>query len=117
MSLFFETIKYHQGEFFLLDYHEDRLNKTRFSLGAKGKGVSLSAVLQNMPLDTQLYRCRVSYDQNITKVEYFPYSLAIHKTLALMDAGDFEYHFKAENRVFLNDSVAKSGQSDVIFLK
>lgn len=117
MSLYFETIKYQQGEFFLLDYHEDRLNRTRFSQLGEKNGISLADFLNDAPKDRHLYRCRVSYGQKISKVEYFPYSPARHSSIAFQNADDFEYRFKAENREFLNDSVRRSGQSDVIFLK
>ncbi|WP_304235330.1 aminotransferase class IV [Jiulongibacter sediminis] len=117
MSLYFETIKYQRGEFFLLDYHEDRLNRTRFSQLGEKNGISLSAVLSDPPADNQLYRCRVSYGQNIIKVEYFPYSIAEHQTIGFQEVGGYTYYFKAENRDYLNESVTRSGQSDVIYLK
>jgi 4-amino-4-deoxychorismate lyase len=116
MSQFFETIKYHQGEFYLLDYHEERLNETRRKIFGSKDPIRLLEFLHNTPADNQIYRCRISYTDKIEKIEFFTYQLATHKTVHLFKSGNYKYNLKSENRVFLTEALKEKGGDDVIFL-
>ena len=117
MFQFFETIKYHNGEFFLLDYHEERMNRTRRETIGENEPVSLLANIKFRPEDDQLYRCKVRYKKSIQTVDYFPYSLAVHKSIEIKDAGNYDYSYKSTDRKFLLDAVEASEQDEVLFVK
>jgi 4-amino-4-deoxychorismate lyase len=117
MSQFFETIKYCHGEFFLLDYHQERLNMTRREAFGSIDSIDLTDFLINPPMDNLIYRCRVSYNEYILAVEFFEYQVALHRTIKFIEAGNYEYSFKSEDRKFLNDSLVLSGADDVVFIK
>ncbi|MGR3812280.1 aminotransferase class IV [Jiulongibacter sp. NS-SX5] len=117
MSRYFETIKYQNGEFSLLELHEQRLNKTRSHFFAGKDQIRLSDYLQEAPDDHQLYRCRVSYDEEIREVKFIPYSLAHHTKIGFCEVGSFDYAFKSEDRAFFTERVSESGLDDLIFLR
>ncbi|MCR9063611.1 MAG: aminotransferase class IV [Cytophagales bacterium] len=117
MFQYFETIKYQNGEFFLLDYHEERMNRTRREALGENQAISLLANIKLTPEDDQVYRCKVRYKKNIQTVDYFPYSLAAHKTMEIKDAGNYDYNYKSTDRKFLLDAVAESEQDEVLFVK
>jgi 4-amino-4-deoxychorismate lyase len=117
MSQFFETIKYCQGEFFLLDYHQERLNRTRKEVFGLSDTINLNDFLINPPIDDSVYRCRVSYDEYILSVDFFEYQLTTHKSVKIFDAGNYDYAYKSEHRAFLNDALTDSGADDVLFIR
>jgi 4-amino-4-deoxychorismate lyase len=117
MSQFFETIKYCQGKFFLLDYHQERLNRTRREVYGLNNPINLNDFLINPPIDDSIYRCRVSYDELILSIDFFEYQLTSHSCIKLFDIGDYEYAYKSEDRRFLNNAMSDSGADDVLFYK
>ncbi|AWW00583.1 aminotransferase class IV [Arcticibacterium luteifluviistationis] len=117
MSLFFETVKYQKGEFFLMDYHSERLNRTRFEKLGLSNSINPTDFPEKLPEGDGLYRCRIDYDKNITKVTFTPYQPAVHQKVLLKDCGNYNYSYKYTDRTFLNDAVAETEADDVIFLK
>ena len=56
MSQFFETIKYSDNEFFLIDYHTERLNRTRRNVLGLENELDLREYLRDAPKDNRTYR-------------------------------------------------------------
>ncbi|UBM60321.1 aminotransferase class IV [Marinilongibacter aquaticus] len=115
MSHFFETINCRDGQLYLLDYHQERVNRTFRAQFPQANPFRLSPLLESQIPNQDWFRCRVSYDSLKQKVEFIPYRLAEHQSLQLVEVADFTYPFKSENRSFFNDAVASSPCSDVLF--
>lgn len=79
--------------------------------------INLKVFLETAPQDFGTYRCRVSYEEGVNKIEYFPYEVAAHKRVLMKDSGDFTYPFKSEDRSFFASSLKNSNADDVIFLR
>ncbi|WP_341226838.1 aminotransferase class IV [uncultured Arcticibacterium sp.] len=117
MSLFFETVKYQKGEFFLMDYHAERLNRTRFEKLGLRNPINPIDFLDKLPEDDGLYKCRMNYAEGISKVTFKAYKAALHQKVLLKECGDYDYSFKYADRVYLNNAVSETDAEDVIFLK
>ncbi|MFT6879765.1 MAG: 4-amino-4-deoxychorismate lyase [Psychromonas sp.] len=117
MFQFFETIKYCESQFFLLDYHRERLNRTRRNVFGLENQLDLSAYLRDIPKDNQTYRCRVDYGEIIDKVVFYPYKMSNHKLVGFKEASTFEYAYKYKDRTFLEKAKEVLATDDVIFLK
>lgn len=117
MSQFFETIRFENGEFYLLDLHQKRIERTFESIYGQKPIVDLTKLSFQTPQSNGSFRCRISYDETNYEVKFFPYQLAKPKIIAFYEAMSYDYHFKSEDRVFLNEAVLASESDDVIFTK
>ncbi|MFC2113825.1 aminotransferase class IV [Bacteroidota bacterium] len=81
-----------------LDYHNRRLNRSRFDLfGSRGE-INLSDHI-HIPNDlgSQTYKCRVVYKNEIERIEFEEYKPHAINRLIVMDA-DIDYAYKYHNR-------------------
>ena len=95
-----ETIKIQNREIFNIEYHNKRLNLSRFNLFGVSSILDLREYL-SPPNDNRLYRCRVVYERDIIKVEYIPYSPKTQQNFIIVES-DIEYSYKYSNRDKLN---------------
>ncbi len=113
----FETIRFHQGEHFLVEYHDERMNRTRLNLFRSKNDLNLNALLLNPPKSLDIFRCKVVYTDKIISIEYFPYVLRKHSLIELIEANEFSYNYKLLDRSFFDRNVGKSPADDVLFVK
>ncbi len=111
--LLLETIKIEEGEALHLEYHNQRFNSSRKSLFGIEKALDLDSYIT--PPDHQLYRCRVLYDQEIQKIEYFPYQPKMIHTVTLLES-TIEYSHKYADRKIFERLLASSPQSDDVLI-
>ncbi len=99
MSLLFETIKCQNRLLHNLFYHNNRVRWTLENLFGVMGDVDLESSIE-IPdwIGEGLYRCRVSYDQAISKVEFFDYDFKHPKTIQIDENPSFKYNFKYEDR-------------------
>lgn len=117
MSRFFETIRFQHGEFSLLDYHQERFDRTRFEkLGLK-KSVNILSGVHEVPQDDDLYRFRLSYDQGSISSGFYKYELKAHQKVKIVPVGNFDYSYKSEDRSFFDQHLLNSQADDVLFIK
>ena len=98
-NTFFETIKIVDGEPLYLDYHQQRVENTLNTLGYHNS-FDLKEYID--PPKEGVFRCRVTYNDAILKVEYLPYQLSAVDSLKLIHCDTIEYSLKYENREDLN---------------
>ena len=99
--MFFETIKLLNGHLHNLNYHQDRINRTRKFYYNESGELSLSEILPLVSEYTEgLFKVRVDYGLNISKVSIEPYKIKTHQRLKILEIGDFDYSFKYTNRDF-----------------
>ncbi len=117
MYQFFETIKYENGEFHLLDYHQRRFDSTRSKFFPNASSINLLEVLHEGPIpkDT-LQRCKLIYGEKIMAINFYDYQLAEHKSVEIIDAGGFEYSYKYLDRLFFEQHI-KGDMQDIWLLK
>jgi 4-amino-4-deoxychorismate lyase len=117
MSLFFETIRFQDGEFSLLDYHEERLNRTRREVFNATVPLRISNYLEDTPEGNGLFRCRIIYGKQVESVCFESYSLAIHRKVGFHEDPGMDYSYKYLERLSLTEAVKGSSADDVIILK
>lgn len=104
MSLLFETIKCQNRQLHNLFYHNYRVRWTLENLFGIIGDFDFENIIE-IPdwVGEGLYRCRVSYDEEISKVEFFEYNFKHPRIIQLDEYHSFKYEFKYEDRsVFQN---------------
>lgn len=108
---FIETFKVTKSNINNLYYHNQRFNNTRkifFNLNF----LDLSSIV-NLENDA---RCRISYNENILNIEYFPLNKREFKSFKIVESNNIEYKFKYKNRDKLN-SLKDENYDEIIIVK
>ncbi|MCD4681375.1 MAG: aminotransferase class IV family protein [Bacteroidales bacterium] len=117
MSLLFETIKIDNSKACNIEYHNERLNRSRRALFSSEDPIDLAMLIivpENMR--SGVVRCRVAYEDEIRKVEYFPYQPRKIRSLKLIECDDIDYSFKFDDRTKLNELLKQKGNADDILI-
>lgn len=115
MFHFIESIRVEDRSIPLLDYHQDRLERTLSHYG-KSSGHVLKDLI-HIPDDCRkgIYKCRVIYSlEKVMQIEFLPYRIKSINSISLVDIGDRSYSFKYLDRAWIKDVLGKSGSEEVI---
>jgi len=117
MSLLFETIKCNDGVLFNLRYHQSRMNLARKLVFRSKEQTILEGTIE-VPEEFRsgLYRCRVSYGEEIEKIEFIKHQYRPVISLRLVEDNEIDYHLKYTNREKLNILFEKRGSCDDILI-
>jgi 4-amino-4-deoxychorismate lyase len=96
-NLLIETIRYENGRFHNLSYHQARMQKSRHALFEKKEPVNLEKLLTAPTEHTSTVRCRITYAEEIERIEYFPYRPKQIRQLYIVPAA-IDYPYKFANR-------------------
>ena len=110
----FETIKIDQGQIFNLDYHEQRLNRSRKILFNSTDYLKLKDHLAP-PDNHQLFRCKVTYAENILEVNYYPYQVVPITSFKIIEA-DLDYAHKYLDRRQIDQLFSLKGTCEEIII-
>ncbi|MFC3813111.1 aminotransferase class IV [Lacihabitans lacunae] len=119
MSQFFESIKWQDGEFYLLDLHQKRVDRTMQKHFPNAEKIDLKSVL-NVPngIKTGLFKVKVIYDYELISVSFDAYKVKKHKQVKLVENDTISYAFKSTNRADLEKPMHGNVDfDDVIFVK
>ncbi len=117
MSRFLETIKLLDGEFYNLEYHQQRLSNTCSHFKLVNFNLHLFLKDQAIPRKG-LYKCRIVYGADGVKFECIPYHAKSVKSLKLVESDSIDYQFKSEDRTEMNQLFNQRGDADdVIIIK
>jgi len=105
-----ETIHILEGKALNLDYHQERMDRSRSQLGFKGK-----LELKLSPPKNGEYRCRVLYEKEIEKVEYLAYKRKDISSFKLVHS-DIIYDLKYEDREEIHTLLEKHPEADDIII-
>lgn len=112
MSRLIESICVCKGEVRNLNFHQERVNRSRYKLIGRTDEIELEKFIQaNLNDDFQSFeklKCRILYDQKFHSIEFIPYQIRPILSLKLVDNNTIEYSFKFEDRSafkFLKDAV------------
>jgi len=110
-----ETIRIEDGVIYNLPYHQKRFEKTQQELYNTHIHQNLSSLITPPPQG--LYRCRITYNQDIQNIEYFNYTPKEIKSLQCIECNDIEYSFKYSCREKLNELLEQSHCDEIIIIQ
>lgn len=117
MSLLIESIRLVDGKFHNLFYHEQRMNHSLKVLCGSSAPVDLHAFLEKVhPPDKGLYKCRITYDDDMQEVEFLPYTPASIKTLKIVESNTISYEHKYKDRKKIDKLYAQRESCDDILI-
>jgi 4-amino-4-deoxychorismate lyase len=115
MSRFLETIKLLDGEFYNLEYHQQRLSNTCSHFKLTDFKLHLFLKDQTIPRKG-LYKCRIVYGTDGAKFECIPYHPKSVKSLKLVESDSIDYQFKWEDRTEMNRLFSQKGNADDVII-
>jgi 4-amino-4-deoxychorismate lyase len=99
MSLLLESIKLHDGKFFNLFHHEQRMLRSLHTLFGSNDPLNLEHFLNELDFPKNgLYKCRIVYDDLKKDVEFIPYQPKPINTLRIIEHDRITYEFKYADR-------------------
>ena len=112
-----ESIKVLNKKFYNLEFHSERLNRSRKDLFGKEGHIDLSNELV-IPgsLGDGLYKCRVVYSDEIISAEFLPYQKRQIATLKIIKDDNIEYSHKYEDRGCIDKLYQLKGDCDDILI-
>ena len=115
-NTFVETMCASKGYIKLMDYHNDRLNRTRREVFGKSDVIDLRDYI-DPDVSSPCIKVRVVYGINgILEVTYAPYSPKNIRTLRLITCNDIDYTYKSTDRSALSALAAMKGSCDEILI-
>jgi len=130
-----ETIRFEEGRFINLDYHQQRMNRSRkilFGLDveidledyflnnrfASSSGFQIRMSIKSSQVEPGLFKCRIIYSKIIEKTEFLPYHIPKIKKLRLIADDNIEYAHKYLNRKAIEKLLErKDGCDDILMVK
>ena len=116
MSQFIESIRFEDGEYHLLSFHQDRVNRAFAAFFSGQEPLNLEAVLPSFDRAGK-FKFRVIYDQQSCRVEHAPYSPKLIKSVKLVEANELDYSFKYADRTELNEMLKQADADEIIIVK
>lgn len=103
MCLFIETIRLEHGEMQLVQFHQNRMNRTVFEAFGILNGFNLAHHI-HIPdhACSGTFKCRIVYDTQIRQVTFTSYERKEIRSLQVVYNDQIDYHLKKENRSDLN---------------
>lgn len=104
MFRFIETIRVEDSQIFLLDLHQERMDRVFSHYGKENPYMLKEYFLQQNHDEHGLYKWRIIYDLNGgIHCQMIPYAVEIHNNFELINGNHLEYSFKYENRDEINN--------------
>jgi 4-amino-4-deoxychorismate lyase len=115
MSLFFESIKLENGNFYLLDLHQKRMQNTVKNVFKKDVAFDLENELLKNDIEKEgLFKVKVIYDLAIKNIIIEPYSIKDHAKVVFLHREQINYTYKNIIRKSLDYN--KKASDDAIFV-
>ena len=118
MYQFFETIKLRNGNFCNLRYHSERMNDARKIYFNSEEKINLDLILK-VPKNCKsgIFKCKVEYENTITKIEIIPYKIREIKTLQIIHDNEITYKFKRSDRSCFEKLKCNSTADEILIVK
>ncbi len=116
MSQFIETIKIENGKIQLLDYHNERFNKTRQMYFCVDEFWDLKPLIQ-IPAEYQkgIVKCRIIYDIEVREIQFSLYQAQAIHHLKLIES-NISYDFKSIDRSGLETLKNQASPADDVLI-
>lgn len=115
MCPFIETIKIEDGQICNIDYHTERLNRTRIAFWNNIPPFDLLKVI-SPPSISGIQKCRILYGKEIEEISYAPYQIREVSTLRLVSSDTVDYTYKSTDREELNMLFSQRGVADDVLI-
>lgn len=117
MCLFIETIRLEHGEMQLVQFHQNRMNRTVFeAFGILNEFSLAHHIYVPDHACSGTFKCRIVYDTQIRQVTFTPYERKEIRSLQVVFNDQIDYHLKKENRSDLNRLIELRNKCDDILI-
>ncbi len=117
MSQLFETIKCENGKLINLEFHQERFTRSRkTNFGGNDTLLLKENIAIPAACQTGTFSCRVTYSNQIEKIEFLPYHFRKVESLKLVYDETVDYSFKYANREYLSSLFEKRENCDDILI-
>lgn len=118
MSRFIESIKVEDQKLYLLEMHQQRVNKTFAHFGIEGS-IDLQKIYNDLDHDGDgLFKLKISYDLDKNfRTQMIPYAISEIDNFQLVKNNSYDYSFKSEDRSVLEQMLLKSKAGEIIIVK
>lgn len=119
MCLLLESIRIENGLIQNLKYHQARMNQARKELFNCNDLLDLAEIIvsESTPkIEENIFKCRITYVQQIKKIEFLPYQIPAISSLKLVINDEIDYTFKFRDRSRLKESFEKRADCDDILI-
>jgi 4-amino-4-deoxychorismate lyase len=117
MCRFIESIKLLDGIFYRLEFHQMRMNICSELFYPDADFIHLQSALTNSHSpQSGLFKCKVTFDSEILKIEYFPYKKRKINSLRIVPTEIESLPYKNEDRKDYNLSFGLRGKYDDVLL-
>lgn len=118
MYLLFESIRFEDGEFYNMDLHQARVNRTFSKLFSGYDPVNLESIVREIKPVKGVYKCRISYNHESNVINLLPYSKNPPSSLKIVTHNSIKYDFKYEDRTELDRLYKlRSRKDDILIVK
>jgi 4-amino-4-deoxychorismate lyase len=117
MCQLLETIRIKDRKPQNIEYHNERLNKSRKELFNCTDFIDIRYLIQVPESFKDLYCiCRVIYSKTIEWIEYLPYSIKPVQSLKMVHVKDMNYNYKYTDRSCFDDLLIQKENCDEILI-
>lgn len=117
MCRFIESVKLVNGEFFRLEFHQQRVNTVFQQFYPENEVFNLKQFLYSQAFPTQgIFKCRLVFDSQIQEIQILPYSIRTIRSLKLVEVNLSSTAFKPEERAGINAAFESRSNCDDILM-
>jgi 4-amino-4-deoxychorismate lyase len=118
MCPLFETIKIENKILHNLEYHNERLNRSRKNIFGCTDIIELSELI-SIPedLSDDVIKCRVVYSEEIEQIQFAQYVKRQIRTLKLVECDNIVYSYKYVDRKIFSDLMDSVEADDILIIK
>jgi len=112
-----ESLKLKNGQIQHLEYHQDRMNRTRTELFPGSANIQLEKKI-SIPKNctSGIFKVRVLYGETLEKIEIEPYFFRTMQSLKVVHHERIDYHLKYTDRQILQNLFAQREDCDDILI-
>ena len=117
MCRLIETIRFQEGQFNNLGYHEHRMRKALKEIYGTDGELKIETVLDKHPRPVSgLYKCRLTYDNNSSDIKFTSYTARPVNSLKLVFDDTISYPHKFSDRKRLENHFEQRGICDDVLI-
>ena len=117
LPLIFETIRVENLKLQNIEYHNQRLNKSRKQLFKSTDEIRLEQIIKiPIGLPQGIHKCRVVCSSKVEKIEFSAYTPRLIKSLKMVKGNRIDYSHKYNDRSEIDKLFAQRGECDDILI-
>lgn len=117
MSRLIETLCIRNGEVRNLEFHQERVNRSRWKLFGLKDELDLKTFIEARLLSGAEVKCRILYSESFESVEFHPYQIRSVQSIRLVENNEIGYEFKFEDRTAFEPMKDPVAEDEIIIVK